>query len=218
MQKIKEKVNKGLHEGITLIALVITIVVLIILAGISINLIIGQNGLFRKAKQSVDEYDMAAKEEDRSLQSLQAQISEYDGTAEGKKQNSKNRALSGKTEGYTYKNPIIPKGFNAVDDGSGWYYVDENQTEVKGWNDGLVIEDLEGNQFVWVPVDGEKVRYEKNDISKKMNLADVSTDTSTYPEGVTSEEEQIDKYQGFYVARFEAGKIDAVNDEVVRWR
>ena len=40
-----EKIN---NKGITLIALVITIVVLIILAAVAINLSIGENGLFRK--------------------------------------------------------------------------------------------------------------------------------------------------------------------------
>ena len=37
--------NKQKSKGITLIALVVTIVVLLILAGVSINLILGENGL-----------------------------------------------------------------------------------------------------------------------------------------------------------------------------
>ena len=44
------------NKGITLIALVITIIILIILAGISINLILGQNGLIKRAKNSTDDY------------------------------------------------------------------------------------------------------------------------------------------------------------------
>ena len=44
-QMLKEK-------GITLIALVVTIVVLLILAGVSINLILGQNGLISKSKEA----------------------------------------------------------------------------------------------------------------------------------------------------------------------
>ena len=43
----KQKMKKGIR-GITLIALVVTIVVLLILAGVSINLIIGQNGLMEQ--------------------------------------------------------------------------------------------------------------------------------------------------------------------------
>ena len=42
------------QNGITLIALVITIIVLLILAGISINAVIGENGIATKAKQARD--------------------------------------------------------------------------------------------------------------------------------------------------------------------
>lgn len=43
-------------KGITLIALVITVVILIILAGVAINLTIGENGIFSKAKYARDKY------------------------------------------------------------------------------------------------------------------------------------------------------------------
>ena len=39
-------------RGITLVALVITIVVLLILVGISINLVLGDNGIITKAKEA----------------------------------------------------------------------------------------------------------------------------------------------------------------------
>lgn len=40
-------------RGITLISLIITIVVLLILAGVSINIVVGDNGIITKAKESV---------------------------------------------------------------------------------------------------------------------------------------------------------------------
>lgn len=46
--------NRQKSKGITLIALVVTIVVLLILAGVSINLILGENGLISKTKDSRD--------------------------------------------------------------------------------------------------------------------------------------------------------------------
>lgn len=49
MQLIKI-IRKHNNSGITLVALVVTIVVLLILAGVSINLVIGQNGLIARAK------------------------------------------------------------------------------------------------------------------------------------------------------------------------
>ena len=53
---------KGIKEtkGITLIALVVTIVVLLILAGVSINLIIGNNGIINKAADAKKQTDQAA--------------------------------------------------------------------------------------------------------------------------------------------------------------
>lgn len=53
--------------GITLIALVVTIVVLLILAGITINLIFGQNGIIAMARQAAIQQAQAAKEEEVSL-------------------------------------------------------------------------------------------------------------------------------------------------------
>ena len=47
---MKTKLKIKQEEGITLIALVVTIVVLLILAGISLNLVLGQNGVIGKAK------------------------------------------------------------------------------------------------------------------------------------------------------------------------
>jgi type II secretory pathway pseudopilin PulG len=51
------------QKGITLVALVVTIIVLIILAGISISLVLGNNGIVKKATQGRDNYQTAANEE-----------------------------------------------------------------------------------------------------------------------------------------------------------
>ena len=57
MDKLKK------NTGITLIALVITVVLLLILAGISIRLVLGENGLVTKSKDASKIYDRASKEE-----------------------------------------------------------------------------------------------------------------------------------------------------------
>ena len=51
-QKANKQNAKLNGKGITLIALVVTIVVLLILAGVSINLIVGQNGIIKKTKDA----------------------------------------------------------------------------------------------------------------------------------------------------------------------
>lgn len=55
------------EKGITLVALVITIVVLIILAGISISMMLGQGGLIQKSIDGANSYKDAAKNEDAQL-------------------------------------------------------------------------------------------------------------------------------------------------------
>ena len=60
-------------KGITLIALIITIIVLIILAGISIAVLTGEDGLITKAKQGAQNYQNAAIEEQQALNSIYTQ-------------------------------------------------------------------------------------------------------------------------------------------------
>ena len=48
----EEENNMRKNKGITLVALVVTIVVLLILAGVSINLVLGNNGIIAKAKEA----------------------------------------------------------------------------------------------------------------------------------------------------------------------
>lgn len=77
-----------------------------------------------------------------------------------------------------YKSPIVPQGFKKIETETASWELDE-QGNPKGWNDGLVIEDEKGNQFVWVPYDIESFYEISNEL--------------------------IIKYSGFYIARYEAG-------------
>lgn len=64
MKKSKKKGIIGSNRGITLIALVITIIVLLILAGVSLNLIRGNDGILKKATSAVDlNNEMTAREQ-----------------------------------------------------------------------------------------------------------------------------------------------------------
>lgn len=66
MKKLKEGLKYG-KKGITLIALIITIIVLLILVGVTINLTIGENGIFRQATKAGEEYSKAEAKEKVSL-------------------------------------------------------------------------------------------------------------------------------------------------------
>jgi len=78
--KTQEKLKK--QKGITLIALVVTIIVLIILAGVSISLVLGDNGIVTKAKEAKQNMQVAANEEQSSLANLEVAI-ENEGGAGG---------------------------------------------------------------------------------------------------------------------------------------
>lgn len=51
------------ESGITLVALVVTIIVLLILAGVAISLTIGQNGIITRAQNATQKWDEAEKDE-----------------------------------------------------------------------------------------------------------------------------------------------------------
>lgn len=53
------------ENGITLVALVVTIIVLLILAGVAISLTIGNNGIFTRAQDATEKYnESVANEQD----------------------------------------------------------------------------------------------------------------------------------------------------------
>ena len=66
-------------RGITLIALVVTIIVLLILAGITISLVFSENGVVTKAKEAKEETRGAAVEEARDMWELDKSLTEYVG-------------------------------------------------------------------------------------------------------------------------------------------
>ncbi len=55
--------NKKMSKGITLIALVVTIIVLLILAGISVQMLTGDNGIFNRSGDAKEKTDIAAEKE-----------------------------------------------------------------------------------------------------------------------------------------------------------
>lgn len=116
------------NNGITLVALVVTIVVLLILAGVSINLVLGENGLIANAKQAKEKYLAASEEEAISSAILVNKMNkESNGTSKtvGKQLYTKNFANSDK---WDYIFTISDK----KEYGDGWYYI-TNDTELENY-------------------------------------------------------------------------------------
>ena len=67
---VKRKMNKKTsiaEKGITLVALVVTIIILLILAGVTLNLVLSNNGLIGRAKQGITKYQEASHNEQADL-------------------------------------------------------------------------------------------------------------------------------------------------------
>ena len=78
---MKSKLKKT-EKGITLVSLVVTIVVLLILAGVSINTVVGDDGIIQKAKEKAEETKQASAEEEMNRLVLEYQLAKNDETLE----------------------------------------------------------------------------------------------------------------------------------------
>ena len=199
----KFKLIRNTNNGITLIALVITIIVLLILAGVTIATLTGDNGILTKAQEAKTKTEIAEKEEKEKLNQLANMMGDvYTATS----------TINGKSEGNSY-NPTIPAGFKPVNtEGASWGD-GSNPPSEEAVNAGLVIEDENGNQFVWVPctTTGEEglISYAQD---KQYNDGTTASKQWYYNEytdwtDATGEANKtsVEKYGGFYVARYEAG-------------
>ena len=120
-------------KGITLVALVVTIVVLLILAGVSINLVLGDNGIIAKAKEAQRKSAEATQNDLIGMNELAQQLEEkINGSAGG---------------GAGTKVPAEATAETAP------YFPDNTFTKKEGTIDtGLVIKDANENEYVWVVV------------------------------------------------------------------
>ena len=177
-------INKNKDRGITLVALVITIIILLILATISIQSLTN-TGLFKNAQKAKDETQNAAENQAKTLNEYEDELNKYiSGTVEERKDPIKevaNKVLS--TTDNTelqdaYGNKIVvPAGFKIVSDST-----TSNATTV---DKGIVIEDATtgataGSQFVWIPVGKIYTDVAKTDANaKNIELGRYSFDYST---------------------------------------
>ena len=191
---MKTKIKQ--EKGITLIALVVTIVVLLILAGVSVNALFGNSGIIEKAKDAQNKMDQATQNDLDSINELNNWIDgKINGTTGGNTTGGDDNPSTTTTKISTlvgtvvdkntkaedaYGNKItIPKGFKVVAHGTvagsaTYTYSGDNIPAVQ---DGIVIENgTDGNQFVWVPVGTIK---NKNNTTNTITLGRYSSFTAT---------------------------------------
>ena len=184
------------NKGITLVALVVTIVVLLILAGVSINLVLGNNGIIAKAK---DAETKSAEASQNDLKGMNGLVSEMEGALAGNGSTGSGNNFVTKNTEVTYPGGKvwIPEGFKVADDSA---------STVQG---GVVIEDKDGNQFVWVPV-ATIADYKRTWYTGYGSFSDY---LEALPE---NEKTSVETYKGFYIGRYEAGDKENTEAKTLR--
>lgn len=220
MKRTKQQ-NQKFNQGITLVALVVTIVVLLILAGVSLNLVLGENGIISKAREASTKTVQAQQNSEIEMNLLEQELAnatKEPDPAEGVK---------------------IPTGFYYVGGTktSGIVISDNVNDKDKYKNKAVVGTDLLGNQYVWIPCTTDstssKLQYARTEwgveadgddnsraIKDELTLTDASV---TYSDADTAnginadvskeivaqikaEKASVAQYGGYYIGRYEVGR------------
>ncbi len=164
--KLNMKKNYSKQNGITLIALIVTIVILLILAGVTLNAVFSDNGIIKMARDAQTKTDQGVQKDLEPMGELEDLINKNAGESKNG-ETVKISTLVGKVVDKNtkaedaYGNKItIPKGFKVLPhnptSSTGAVTYTYNEDNIPAVQDGIVIEDTQtetaGNQFVWVPV------------------------------------------------------------------
>ena len=163
---MKTKTKNKKERGITLIALVVTIVVILILAGTTIAMLTGDNGIITMAQKAKEEYEQASKDEQQKLaEQFEKDYSTYNGKLQVEGRNLVNQHneivqlkgvnLGGRDYLYLYQYNILKKlkekGINCIRLGLGpEYYTDETYIQyMKNIVDNCISLDLYIDLVFW---------------------------------------------------------------------
>ena len=180
-------------KGITLVALVVTIVVLLILTGVSINLVLGNNGIIVKAREAQKKSAEASQNDligmNELTQQLEGVLNENGGGNTGE-------------SGTDIKVPAEATAETAP------YFPDNTFAKKEGTIDtGLVIQDASGNEYVWVVVPRTTAVYKTTGLGK----------TTFTDADYTSIEKDLKDYTSTYVTTSGYSDTYVADDKNVGW-
>lgn len=186
MNKKSARRNYSNQTGITLIALVVTIVVLLILAGVTINAVFSDSGIIKKAQDAQNKANESIQKDMEQINALENWINENTGESNNDKEVNIStlvgkEAVTKNTKAVdTYGNKItIPRGFKVLAHGTeaGSATYTYSGDTIPAVQDGVVIENgTDRNQFVWVPVGTIK---NKDNTTNTITLGRYSSFTAT---------------------------------------
>ena len=154
----QEFFSKKKKNGITLIALVVTIVILLILSGVTINMLLGEDGIIRTAQEAKNTWEGAVSNEQQEMQNLMNELNSImngnGGTGDGEDGNidpetgwDLDKVTKFPSKDEPSVNVPIPDGFTAS-------AVEEEQKVEEGF---VIKQDGTNNEFVWIPVSAERL-------------------------------------------------------------
>ena len=232
---MKQKTNFN-EKGITIIALIITIILLLILVGVSINLVIKGN-LFGSAEKAVSGTNDKTAQEQTRVDELMGELGRVE-----EQQRQDNLPGTRVSENTKYirdgKTAWIPKGFTvsgikseqSINKGLVIYDIPEGTTP--DWTNPDSVK-TKYNQFVWIPVEVKSTDTEDSIASfyrsewaentatggkrvtglstsfTEPNLTYDTVDKTGIADQITELTKSIYKYGGFYIGRYEAGSTTA---------
>ena len=185
-----KKLNRNIR-GITLIALVISIIVMLILAGVSIGMLIGENGILTQSQKAVKNYDIASEREYLEQNVLSVQLEKYIGNVSSEKLgeilNTKN--LENSSNWHIIK--VNDKSYE-----TGWNYIKKG-TELEGYGKAE-------NSWILNYETGEIVKLEENNYmslsaTDTMEVKDhiiFNLDSSIIDRDVPNTKEELEKVLG----------------------
>ena len=150
--------------------MVVTIVVLLILAGISLNLVLGQNGIISRAQDARNQTAEGQVNTEKAVNALTDEmedlISENENSGNGSNTGNGGNSGGGSSGGSgssqtTVENVVIPEGYYYVGGTKAKGLVISDNVADKELDKGKenVRRDLAGNQWVWVPVETPSSLY-----------------------------------------------------------
>ena len=211
------------QNGITLIVLVITVIVLLILAGVSIAMLTGENGIITQAIKAKENTEQAAKNEAAALNNIEGYLNEQTGESylKNKGINSPKlvdgmRAVMFKLPKGNSKGEVIERGQDGFDENN-WYNYEE-----KKWANART---QDGSYWVWIPRYAYKITYKNLSNKSEGGTIDIkflvgTTDQYYDEQGnlktakrATSATEEIDTTKDYYVhpAFTDESKINYAN-------
>ena len=232
--------KRGKQKGITLIALVITIIVLLILAGVSIATLTGENGILTRANEAKEATEQAEQDELAMLNDLNNLMGNYVESEEGFDGEVNSPKLSSGMIPVKYENGKWLKA-DESNEGNSWYKYGTGADDKRWANIVTVKENVRDSytnaaenteinmndvttMFVWIPRYSYEIEYDNDSKKNEGGTIHVS-----FLQGNTNKEKSGNAttkivhpgfemngvpLKGIWVAKFEASGINSNGENV----